>query len=155
MNDLRLAVVTQSRSPHGERGLKCHLTTDKHPGNQSLPTRGAWIEISVLNVVPESYGESLPTRGAWIEIQSAPTLAALQGSRSPHGERGLKCICRPLCFKKASRSPHGERGLKSSSNLTRLLLSRSLPTRGAWIEIIGRMPVLADYNVAPHTGSVD
>ena len=33
----------------------------------SLPTRGAWIEISVVEYA-SSTESSLPTRGAWIEI---------------------------------------------------------------------------------------
>jgi len=34
----------------------------------SLPTRGAWIEISEYNTAYISNHWSLPTRGAWIEI---------------------------------------------------------------------------------------
>ena len=34
---------------------------------QSLPSRGAWIEILALDKV-DKVGESLPSRGAWIEI---------------------------------------------------------------------------------------
>ena len=76
------------------------------------------------------------------------------------------------------RSPHGERGLKSRSHSASCAASTSLPTRGAWIEILfyvpdsphllGRSPHgerglklyrLAchgvSFHVAPHTGSVD
>ena len=34
-----------------------------------------------------------------------------------------------------SRSPHGERGLKSVMNALYAILPRSLPARGAWVEI--------------------
>ena len=34
-----------------------------------------------------------------------------------------------------SRSPHGERGLKSLSRSSKIFFDKSLPTRGAWIEI--------------------
>ena len=34
----------------------------------SLPTRGAWIEISELTRKVVDVQRSLPTRGAWIEI---------------------------------------------------------------------------------------
>ena len=34
-----------SRSPHGERGLKLVLTGTVRNVIESLPTRGAWIEI--------------------------------------------------------------------------------------------------------------
>ena len=37
--------------------------------------------------------ESLPVRGAWIEIAAARTSASFAG-RSPCGERGLKFECR-------------------------------------------------------------
>ena len=34
--------------------------------------------------------ESLPARGAWIEIDFLDNLGLLKGGRSPRGERGLK-----------------------------------------------------------------
>ena len=79
--------------------------------------------------------------------------------RSPHGERGLKCIfMRVRRIKKLGRSPHGERGLKSSTakaerqdiqgrsphgerglkSYTGLIIRynlQSLSSRRAWIEI--------------------
>ena len=36
--------------------------------------------------------ESLPSRGAWIEIYFALSLSIWALSRSPHGERGLKSM---------------------------------------------------------------
>ena len=35
---------------------------------QSLPVRGAWIEISLMVILPVARTSSLPVRGAWIEI---------------------------------------------------------------------------------------
>ena len=61
---LRLA---SSRSPCGERGLKC-LTAEA-------------TDVSTM---------SLPVRGAWIEINQAAGVAPQNGGRSPCGERGLK-----------------------------------------------------------------
>ena len=60
--------IDNSRSPHGERGLKLSHREELVKQPLSLPTRGAWIEIyRVLSV-------------------------CLRGERrSPHGERGLKC----------------------------------------------------------------
>ena len=57
-----------SRSPHGERGLKCMGIHHRYFRFESLPPRGAWIEIA---------GEGLANN--------------YMASRSPHGERGLKC----------------------------------------------------------------
>ena len=82
--------MKRRRSPHGERGLKYKI--------QSLDTRA---------------DRSLPTRGAWIEISNRLNSLRTNRSRSPHGERGLKfppLLGLPL--PKSRRSPHGERGLK-------------------------------------------
>ena len=100
------------RSPHGERGLKFrHL-------------------IKLLHML-----QSLPTRGAWIEIFPRPRLNLERFCRSPHGERGLKCDLVDINLQSSGRSPHGERGLKSQTEYTVPRLKLSLPTRGAWIEI--------------------
>ena len=79
--------------------------------------------------------------------------------RSPHGERGLKCLpALPphlpqlslpargawieidgddlmLELPPGGRSPHGERGLKYGRQVLRCHCRPSLPARGAWIEI--------------------
>ena len=57
----------------------------------SLPTRGAWIEISPSQKLKDFIG-SLPTRGAWIEIIEGNNHCEKYKSRSPHGERGLKYV---------------------------------------------------------------
>ena len=36
--------------------------------SRSLPSRGAWIEICILDVDLNPIALSLPSRGAWIEI---------------------------------------------------------------------------------------
>ena len=41
----RCAVVLCGRSPCGERGLKCCVGGDATEEEESLPVRGAWIEI--------------------------------------------------------------------------------------------------------------
>ena len=55
------------RSPHGERGLKSFCVSPLSTILVSLPTRGAWIEISDVRF----------------------SFSSIEG-RSPHGERGLK-----------------------------------------------------------------
>ena len=58
--------------------------------------------------------------------------------RSPHGERGLKSqLTEEEIRTRLSRSPHGERGLKYGCALIHAAIDRSLPSRGAWIEIGG------------------
>ena len=78
---------------------------------------------------------SLPTRGAWIEMPYSPQRKNRSLGRSPHGERGLKSLRVAIVCKSPGRSPHGERGLKFSHELFPVLPGKSLPTRGAWIEI--------------------
>ena len=78
-----------------------------------------------------------------------------RNSRSPHGERGLKFFGAYRDEYYCRRSPHGERGLKYifadfySSEI------KSLPARGAWIEIWKGCKEIWANVVAPRTGSVD
>ena len=78
------------RSPHGERGLKWRRCRPWTLGFWSLPSRGAWIEIFVGQVIFMQEW-SLPSRGAWIEISHVLRHYDVTG-RSPHGERGLKFL---------------------------------------------------------------
>ena len=82
-------VHTCCRSPHGERGLKLDRWAERDGSDESLPTRGAWIEILWTT-------HCLPQRPC----------------RSPHGERGLKFNGLRVHHGLHGRSPHGERGLK-------------------------------------------
>ena len=98
--------------------------------------------------------------------------------RSLHGERGLKSkFFIPLLKPFSRRSLHGERGLKflgpndsmqaywslpSRGAWIEILIynqcgqpARSLPSRGAWIEINRINSFLFVRCVAPFTGSVD
>ena len=54
-----------------------------------------------------------------------------------------------------SRSPQGERGLKSWGRSGLPAIGRSLPARGAWIEIVIYVDVADLRYVAPRKGSVD
>ena len=53
------------------------------------------------------------------------------------------------------RSPHGERGLKYNYNYSDNSTTKSLPSRGAWIEIAALGTAREGRIVAPLTGSVD
>ena len=99
------------RSPCGERGLKYAIEARSRSGYASLPVRGAWIEISGLCPTAGAT-PSLPVRGAWIEIQLPTVMLVTASSRSPCGERGLKCVRLEKCGSNWCRSPCGERGLK-------------------------------------------
>ena len=56
----------------------------------SLPARGAWIEIISRRPQRHAPHMSLPARGAWIEILTRSGTTSVHLCRSPHGERGLK-----------------------------------------------------------------
>ena len=129
----------------------------KARGHRSLSSRRAWIEIHanwflVLLVL------SLSSRRAWIEIVKMcytfrnPQVALLTESvdwnysfavsvqpekcRSPHGERGLKSEKWNSQRKWSRRSPHGERGLKFFKDIILMIMSLSLSSRRAWIEML-------------------
>ena len=87
------------------------LTLDASKIDRSLPTRGAWIEMTRQRRLFPAH-QSLPTRGAWIEMKSGSKRKRKRKRRSPHGERGLKFRTVPAGCRRHSRSPHGERGLK-------------------------------------------
>ena len=72
-----------SRSPHGERGLKYDLRGVALGQPRSLPSRGAWIEISRSPEGITMGCRSLPSRGAWIEI------------RAPHVVHNVLCRSLP------------------------------------------------------------
>ena len=62
-----LSFALEGRSPCGERGLKYGNIVEQRRFIQSLPLRGAWIEIHPS--WNDVFGHvSLPLRGAWIEI---------------------------------------------------------------------------------------
>ena len=168
----------------------------------SLPTRGAWIEISssrcsrgVLRVAPHagsvdrncrknrqavrphpvaphagsvdrnffssSVGScrfvSLPTRGAWIEILDGSRTARRALTVAPHAgsvDRNLSTLPRKAV--KTRVAPHAG-SVDRNSCTWRLCFARveSLPTRGAWIEIMKCQVKKYSGLVAPHAGSVD
>ena len=82
--------MPRCRSPCGERGLKCRAS-GQHGGRAERRSpcgeRGLKCADGYFVVVRV---ESLPVRGAWIEIFSAVTDAWKRYRRSPCGERGLK-----------------------------------------------------------------
>ena len=122
----------------------------------SLSSWRAWIEMTRRKPATHR-GMSLSSWRAWIEM-ALPTRTIPFASRSPHGERGLKCgrvvtvlmltrrsphgerglkFAAALCELggKGIRSPHGERGLKLSSAKSSRSDSISLSSWRAWIEI--------------------
>ncbi len=168
-----------SRSPHGERGLKCSVADH---GVDALSRRSPHGERGLKYLVWASCArralESLPARGAWIEIICPPSYDVTRSRRSPHGERGLKSIALTMLaifgVSLPARGAWIEISFPLHSFAQRLSLPArgawieivvvyslpqklhsSLPARGAWIEILPNDIVQKAYYVAPRTGSVD
>ena len=80
------------RSPHGERGLKFKQVDTLFNRPASLSSRRAWIEIRSSRKIEDAISRSLSSRRAWIEISTVINPFRVYISRSPHGERGLKCL---------------------------------------------------------------
>ena len=123
------------RSPRGERGLKCAELRRALLAQASLPSRGAWIEMSRSRSMPNASTASLPSRGAWIEMLLLDGPQPRIQSRSPHGGRGLKSPPAGSEPPTSRRSPHGGRGLKFRKAGDNAAAETSLPPRGAWIEM--------------------
>ena len=100
---------------------------------QSLPVRGAWIEIRII-CISTSVTSSLPVRGAWIEIRPLPRCAVPSVRSLP--VRGAWIEMLVYC------AAHKE-------------TDWSLPVRGAWIEIKKLTINIGFSHVAPRAGSVD
>ena len=122
---------------------------------ESLPSRGAWIEIYLQSRNQSSYRVAPFTGSVDWNISSAFS-SSIYFSRSLHGERGLKFyLIREKVKRNEGRSLHGERGLKSLDVTVLGDKKRSLPSRGAWIEISMELFDTPRMTVAPFTGSVD
>ena len=82
---LETRAVCRRPTPRGVGGLKS--VDGDHPvlGVRSHPSRGGWIEISVMSPYPPVI-ESHPSRGGWIEIVICFSVRA--GMRWSHPSRG-------------------------------------------------------------------
>ena len=168
---------SRSRSPYGERGLKCDGSASLSENWRSLSLRRAWIEIYRLETLIREtkgrspYGErglkfigdmalqkdvvSLSLRRAWIEICCINIID--DSFRSLSLRRAWIEIARTWepTRRPDGRSPYGERGLKSRLALHRPTARLSLSLRRAWIEIPARYSSPARLRVALLTESVD
>ena len=75
--------------------------------------------------------QSLPVRGAWVEITTARPHTRTRARRSPCGERGLKYGVSEKQVEYASRSPCGERGLKCAERSPLIFSSSVAPRAGS------------------------
>ena len=128
----RAFCCTESRFPHGKRGLKLPIYHLQTINRGRFPHGKRGLKLAAL------YGDadawlSLPPREAWIEITISSAMRLIAPGRFPHGKRGLKS-------KIVDISTAGK---------------PSLPPREAWIEIMLIPLKLRAENVASPTGSVD
>ena len=126
--------MSSRRSPCGERGLKCVPAAPRVIPSGRSPCGERGLKYLDEKPVFASVG-SLPVRGAWVEMGGAVTAPLPIPRRSPCGERGLKSFAAALVRRRPCRSPCGERGLKCPLHEVVCRLDRSLPVRGAWVEI--------------------
>ena len=75
--------------------------------------------------------------------------------RSPHGERGLKLEVNPHEIHPTKSLPSRGAWIEIASRIEGPVTFSSLPSRGAWIEIISGGDWTPYAEVAPLTGSVD
>ena len=151
---------SRSRSPYGERGLKCDGSASLSENWRSLSLRRAWIEIYRLETLIREtkgrspYGErglkfigdmalqkdvvSLSLRRAWIEICCINIID--DSFRSLSLRRAWIEIARTWepTRRPDGRSPYGERGLKYRRDIPVQRGCESLSLRRAWIEITSR-----------------
>ena len=81
---------------------------------------------------------SRPSRGAWIETRRPASSRTSSPCRALHGARGLKPSSVAARSSLPCRALHGARGLKPHPHRQRRARPRSRPSRGAWIETVGR-----------------
>ena len=130
-------MLLDGRTPHGVRGLKCARKSIPRLCAWSHPSRGAWIEISIIlaDILVKACRTPHGVRG----LKSSR--AAMEDSvsrRTPHGVRGLKSVVNNGGALAMGRTPHGVRGLKFAPFALVSLGDASHPSRGAWIEITTR-----------------
>ena len=83
------------RPPRGGRGLKFQFHFITVSTNESPPSRGAWIEITMWSTSRSGLLTSPPSRGAWIEIRLTGQGLTKLRRRPPRGGRGLKYVNSP------------------------------------------------------------
>ena len=83
--------------------------TDEAKKAGSLPSRGAWIEIS-HSLRPHRSSRSLPSRGAWIEICKEGEKSFDSAVAPLAGSVDRNCSIALIRQDAYGRSPRGERG---------------------------------------------
>ena len=81
ISQIYLTMWRLCRSPCGERGLKYDADVSVSHLVESLPVRGAWVEIAGSRPAFCVPNGSLPVRGAWVEIRKR-TCDCQRGSAS-------------------------------------------------------------------------
>ena len=141
-------------SPCGECGLKlhCSVCAPNNPGHSPCGECG----LKYVWAMAHGYrDESLPMRGVWIEMHLVEHNLHIGNRHSPCGECGLKLL--PQMSYQPSFQSLPMRGvwIEIPPNIIWHAPFKSLPMRGVWIEISGAVARRYCRYVTPHAGSVD
>ena len=123
----------------------------------SLPSRGAWIEILWTTPVSCGWILSLPSRGAWIEIPQSVRGAEKYKTVAPLAGSVDRNCSTPIPSRRCPWSlPSRGAWIEISVLCQQQYRGRpSLPSRGAWIEMLMTVSKSFPPFVAPLAGSVD
>ena len=118
--------------------MKCHFVTRRDDGTRRSPRGERGLKYLSITIMTRT-ARSLPSRGAWIEITGFCRGFSTGIGRSPRGERGLKFVqCLYLAAIGASLPSRGAWIEIAAFLCRRWHYSTSLPSRGAWIEMRDR-----------------
>ena len=100
------------RSPHGERQRRPAHRGAVRGFQSTLPARGA-TRMALPDALPQAISIHAPRTGSdMLGRKKMANVMTHFNPRSPHGERGLKCVPAEVSAPTKRRSPCGERGLK-------------------------------------------
>ena len=100
----------------------------------SLPSRGAWIEISMRSKYARLL-VSLPSRGAWIEISALPGSMRASSVAPLAGSVDRNVAVAQLLHRLVPSLPSRGAWIEIPSYRIVRGSAKSLPSRGAWIEM--------------------
>ena len=100
------------------------------------PFTGAWIEITLVDVLKKLGEMVAPFTGAWIEILICPITYAISCSRTLHGCVDWNDDKNEVYLEDVSVAPFTGAWIEIRLRSSRLALSTAVaPFTGAWIEI--------------------
>ena len=122
---------TDGRSPHGERG-QCQATAEALDRlTKSLPPRGAWSMSGTFTATHPGEGNVAPPTGSVVNVHQSNTYLTEPQVAPPTGSVVNVFSDNSRTYPRRSRSPHGERGLKCLIAVTMERLEDVAPPTGS------------------------